>query len=286
MHSFPFDYGRLARLSDRVGRVIAKNPGPYTFTGSGTYLVGDHRGVAVIDPGPDDAIHIGRVVDCAPGPITHILITHTHLDHSGGTAKLKALTGATVCAFGAHSSTVEEAPPALDEGADFCFAPDRMLSAGDTIEGPGWTIEAVHTPGHTDNHLCYALREERALFTGDHIMGWSTTVVAPPDGNMDDYLASLDLLLARADHRYYPTHGAPIDDPMPFVQAVAAHRQMRDASILAAAVGRSIPDIVKTVYADTPAHLHMAAGLNVRAHLERHVRAGRVKVKNGLYTSS
>ena len=278
VREFDFAYGRADRLSPLITRVIANNPGPFTFAGSGTYLVGDERGVAIIDPGPADEAHGRAVLAAAPGPVTHILVTHTHLDHSGGTDFLKKETGVNALAFGKHPSTKENAPIALDEGGDFGFAPDRTLADGEKIELPVATLEAVHTPGHCANHLCFALLEENALFTGDHIMGWATTVVAPPDGDMDEYYESLDLLLARNDRIYYPTHGAPIPNPREFVLAVKAHRDRRDTAILAALTGelQSPIEIARTVYTDIDPKMHFAAALNVKAHLDRHVRRGTV----------
>lgn len=286
IREFDYEPGRADRLSDKITRVIADNPGPFTFTGSGTYIVGDRHGVALIDPGPDDPAHGEAVLAALPGPLEAILVTHTHLDHSGGTRFLKERTGAPVAGFAPHPSGHGEAPPALDEGADFAFRPDRVLTHGETISLPGATLEAVHTPGHCANHLCFALREENALFTGDHIMGWATTVVAPPDGNMDEYYRSLDLLLDRQDALYYPTHGAPITEPLPFVEAVKAHRDTRDAAILGAlSTSPQTPlEIAEKVYTDIPPAMLFAAALNVTAHLERHVRRGTVRVEGGRYS--
>ncbi|WP_206711222.1 MBL fold metallo-hydrolase [Aquisalinus flavus] len=277
---FDFVHGRPDRLSPLVTRVICNNPGPFTFTGSGTYLVGTDR-LAIIDPGPNDENHLAALLAAADGrEISHILITHTHRDHCGGAVALKRATGAAVLAWGAHPTQPDEAPPALDEGGDFSFAPDRMLADGELVDGDGWQLRAIHTPGHISNHLCFELPAEQALFTGDHIMGWATTVVAPPDGNMEDYMASLDLLLGRKHSVYYPTHGAPIPAPAEFVRAVKDHRLARDRQILASvrAGHEGLMDIVADVYADVDKRLHVAAALNVRAHLDRHVREGTVSV--------
>lgn len=263
-----------------VRRVIADNPGPFTYTGSGTYIIGKGE-VAVIDPGPDSPAHIDALMKTLNGEtVSHILITHTHLDHCGGARAFAGRCGAPVLAFGAHPVRKrEDDAPALDEGADYAFAPDETIEDGAAIEGPGWRIEAVHTPGHLSNHLCFALPQEKALFTGDHMMGWATTVVAPPDGDMDAYLKSLDLLLAREDEIYLPTHGAPIENPRRFVRAVKTHRLMRDAQILEQLKkGRTgIRDMVAAMYADIDARLHGAAALNVLAHLIRLVRIGTVQ---------
>ena len=272
-------YGEAVRLTSRVTRVVARNPGPFTFTGSGTYLVGDAAGVAVIDPGPSDPDHLEAVLTAAPGPITHVLVTHTHRDHCGNANALRAATSAPTLAYAAHPSRPEDAPPALDEGADHGFVPDRHLTDGEAVALPNATLRAVHTPGHIANHLCFLLEEEEALFTGDHVMGWATTVVAPPDGEMGAYMASLDVVTALAPRVLYPTHGAPVTDPLPFVNAVRAHREARDAAILAAlADGPLAPlAVVDRVYEGLDPALRPAAALNVRAHLNEHVTTGRVR---------
>lgn len=277
--------GLAERLTPRIIRIIAPNPGPFTYTGSGAYLLTGDDETVVIDPGPDDPGHIARIVDAALSPIRTILITHTHRDHCGGADRLKALTGAVTCGFGPHPTCADEAPPALDEGADLGFRPDRLLADGDTLPIRGLTITAVHTPGHIGNHLCFALDEEEALFTGDHIMGWATTVVAPPDGDMTAYMESLEKLLGRTDRIYYPTHGAPITEPRAFTLAVREHRRMRDRAILdALAEGpRDAMGLVDEIYVGLAAPLRIAAALNVRAHLEAHVRGGRVTVDDGNY---
>ena len=262
-----------------VRRVIADNPGPFTYTGSGTYIIGEGE-VAVIDPGPDSPAHIDALMKTLGGEtVSHILITHTHLDHCGGARAFANRCGAPIFAFGGHPVRKRENDaPALDEGADYAFAPDETIADGAVIEGPDWRIEAVHTPGHLSNHLCFALPRQKALFTGDHMMGWATTVVAPPDGDMDAYLKSLDVLLARDDEIYLPTHGAPIENPHRFVRAVKTHRLMRDAQILEQLKkGRTrIKDMVAAMYADIDKRLHGAAALNVLAHLIRLVRIGTV----------
>lgn len=274
-----FTPGVPDRVLPGVRRVIADNPGPFTYTGSGTYIVGGGD-VAVIDPGPDDDSHIDALMAAIDGErVRCILITHTHLDHCGGAAAFARRCGAPTLAFGPHPVRKRENDaPALDEGADYAFKPDEIISDGAAVEGPGWRIEALHTPGHLSNHLCFSLPHEKALFTGDHMMGWATTVVAPPDGDMDAYLKSLDLLLARDDEIYLPTHGAPIKNPHRFVRAVKTHRLMRDAQILEQLKkGRTdIKDMVTAMYADIDKRLHGAAALNVLAHLIRLVRIGTV----------
>ncbi len=276
-----FDYGRADRLSALIRRVICNNPGPFTFTGSGTYIVGrEGRDVAVIDPGPANDAHLAALVAAiGDARVSHILITHTHSDHCGGARALAARVKAPIFAAGPHPVADKKLDaPALDEGADYAFAPDSLLRDGDLIEGDGWTIATVATPGHLSNHLCFALPEESALFTGDHIMGWATTVIAPPDGDMGAYFDSLDKLLARDDAIYYPTHGAPIENPKPFVRAIRTHRRIRDGQILdQLKKGRTrISEITEIIYADIDRRLHEAAALNVYAHLIRLVKTGAV----------
>lgn len=272
-----FTYSRPDQLSPLVRRVICRNPGPYTYTGSGTYLVGTEQ-IAVIDPGPQDADHLAALLTVTAGAVSHILITHTHSDHCGGAMALAKRTGAPIYAFSPHPSPPDGAPPALEEGADFSFQPDIMLQDGETLHTEEWSLKALHTPGHISNHLCFELAQEQALFTGDHMMGWATTVIAAPDGNMADYLTSLDLLLARQDILYYPTHGAPIPHPHRFVRAVKIHRQMRDRQILEKINPHpmTIMEIVALVYKNIDKALHVAAAMNVHAHLARHVENGTI----------
>lgn len=277
---FDFAYGEAAALTPLVRRVIARNPGPFTYTGTGTYIIGREgaHDAAVIDPGPDDAAHIEALLaTIGAGRVSHVLVTHTHRDHCAGARVFADAAGAPIYAAGAHPARELKGPlTALDEGADQGFRPDHEIGEADVIEGDGWSIDVVPTPGHLSNHLCFTLREERTLFTGDHIMGWATTVVAPPDGDMGDYFASLDLLLERDDVRYLPTHGAPVDKPHRFVRAVRAHRRMRDGQILEQLKrGRmTIREIVPALYADIDKRLHGAAAMNVFAHLIRLVEAG------------
>ena len=277
-----FSYGRADRLSPLIRRVICNNPGPFTFTGSGTYIVGREGGdAAVIDPGPTNDAHLEALVAALAGArVSHILITHTHSDHCGGARAFAARVKAPIWGAGAHPvADKKHDAPALDEGADYAFAPDRMLKDGDEIDGDGWRLGAVATPGHLSNHLCFALAQESALFTGDHIMGWATTVIAPPDGDMAAYFDSLDKILARDDAVYYPTHGAPIASPKPFVRAIRTHRRIRDGQILdQLKKGRTgIKEITETIYADIDKRLHKAAALNVYAHLIRLVKTGAVE---------
>ncbi len=291
---FDFEYGRVDRLSPRIRRVIANNPGPFTFTGTGTYIIGNGNGngnVAVIDPGPLIDAHVDAIMGALePGEsVSHIVITHTHLDHSPASAPLKARTGAPIyaCLPPNHGGPDTEGldGPRLEEGADDTFQPDHIVAHGDmiggtgSIEGNDWTLECVFTPGHMANHMCYALRAEKALFTGDHVMGWSTTVIAPPDGNMRDYMASLDLLLTRDDVIYWPTHGTCIHEPHNFVRAYIAHRHDREAQILARlkAGDTNIQQMVPVIYANVDKGLHPAAALSTFAHMQDLVARGIVQ---------
>ncbi|MBM3482129.1 MAG: MBL fold metallo-hydrolase [Alphaproteobacteria bacterium] len=271
-----FEYGAVAPMTPLIRRVIARNGGAFTFHGTGTYIVG--RGeVAIIDAGPLLDEHIEALQRAVAGEtVTHLIMTHTHRDHSPAGAPLKLLTGAKTYGFGPHGGERED--EAVEEGADHNFSPDLRVRHGDMIEGHGWTLEAVHTPGHTSNHLCFALREENALFCGDHVMGWSTTVVSPPDGDMRAYRASLAALLAREEAIYWPTHGAPVRDPKIHVAGLLEHRAEREAQILAClADGLStIPEIVRRLYKDVDPRLHGAAGRSVLAHLIELVDRGAV----------
>jgi glyoxylase-like metal-dependent hydrolase (beta-lactamase superfamily II) len=276
------DYGIATTVTPLIRRVVARNPSPFTFKGTGTYIVG-HGQVAVIDPGPEIAAHIEALLGALRGEtITHILITHTHLDHSPAAAAIKRATGAKTYGFGPHGSGRAEDRTGVggvtEEGGDHAFVPDVVMRDGDAVEGPGWRLDAVHTPGHTSNHLCFALPEERTLFSGDHVMGWSTSVIAPPDGDMAAYMRSLAKLLGRDDAVYWPTHGPSIPDPKPFVQAFIAHRRERAAAILdrVAQGDAAIPAIVARVYAGLDPRLRGAAARSVLAHLVELVETGKV----------
>lgn len=265
---FSFEYGRLDLVAPRVRRIVARNPSPFTFKGTGTYVIGGGE-VAVIDPGPDLPEHVDALLAGLAGErVTHILITHTHRDHSPAAAALKAATGAATLGFGPHAGGAR-GEPGVEEGGDWDFVPDLALRDGDRIAGKGWRFEAVHTPGHTSNHLCFALEDSGILFSGDHVMGWSTSVISPPDGNMADYMASLDKLLGRSDGVYWPTHGPAITEPHRHVGAFIAHRREREAGILdclAAGVER-IDAIVERIYVGLQPGLRRAAGRSVQAHL-------------------
>ncbi|HEY5875531.1 MAG TPA: MBL fold metallo-hydrolase [Ilumatobacteraceae bacterium] len=275
-------YGDVVELSPLVRRIVAENPSKYTYLGTGTYIVG-HGDVAVIDPGPDLVAHRDALAAALVGErVRAILVTHCHADHSPLAAWLRNETGAPTCAFGPHGEVEQlddESKPG--ESIDVDFLPDETLADGALVDGPGWTFEAVHTPGHTSNHMCFALREERTLFTGDHVMGWSTTVITPPDGDMRAYCASLEKLLRRpTDELYRPTHGGPITEPRPFVEAYLAHRLEREAQVLGALRSglTDIPAIVAKLYADVREELHQAAGRSVFAHLVKLVDDGAATV--------
>ncbi|MGA1675886.1 MAG: MBL fold metallo-hydrolase [Pseudomonadales bacterium] len=265
-----FSYGEAASVSPNIRRVIAKNPSPFTFYGTGTYIIG-HGEVAVVDPGPADVAHIEAILEATRGEhITHVLITHTHMDHSPGGALLRNHCAARSYAYGPHGAGKQEAGIPVEEGGDMDFAPDVRVKDGDIIAGANWSVECVYTPGHTSNHMCFQLREERALFTGDHVMGWSTSVISPPDGDMAAYLASLERLLARDDKVYWPTHGTSIDDPKALVRAFIAHRREREEQILECVrggVGR-ICDMVPLMYVGTPEFMFPAAARSVLAAVE------------------
>ena len=283
--AIPFDrsldapYGDNIRLSPLITRVLANNPSAFTFKGTGVYIVGESD-VAVIDPGPLLPDHIEALKRALKGKrVSHILVTHTHSDHSPAAQPLKEWSGARTYAFGPHGSGHHEGGPRVEEGGDQSFVPDERVKDGDVLTGNGWSFECVHTPGHTSNHICFALREEKALFTGDHIMGWSTTVVTPPDGNMREYMASVRKLIARGDKILYPTHGSPIKDPKPFLEAYLEHRLDREKQILACVRDglATIPEMVARMYADVDKRLHPASARSVLAHLIQLSEDGRVK---------
>lgn len=282
-------YGTAVQVSPLVRRVIAHNPSKYTYLGTGTYIVGNGD-VAVIDPGPILDDHRTALAAALEGErVRAILVTHCHSDHSPLAAWLRDETGAPTIAFGPHGSVEADADAevgadaedevTLEEATDTQFDPDVRVNDGEVAAmGTGWTMRAVYTPGHTSNHMCYALDEEQALFTGDHVMGWSTTVVSPPDGDMRDYIESLRKVMARNDASLWPTHGAPVTSPRPFLEAFLEHRLEREAQVLAAVrSGRSdIEGMVKQMYADVREELHKAAGRSVLSHLIKLVDEGKV----------
>jgi glyoxylase-like metal-dependent hydrolase (beta-lactamase superfamily II) len=259
--------GKVERPGPLVRRVLAPNPSPFTFTGTQTYIVGDGD-VAVIDPGPESEAHVAALVAALAGErVAAILCTHTHRDHSPASRALQERTGAPI--VGCAPLLIEDEGARADEAFDPDYRPDRVLYEGETVSGPGWTLEAVATPGHTSNHLCFALREAGALFSGDHVMGWSTTVVAPPDGDMAAYMHSLDKLVARDDGVYYPAHGPAVDAPRAHVERLIEHRRQRERQVLShleAGEGR-IEAMVADMYSEVHPRLHPAAARSVLAHL-------------------
>jgi glyoxylase-like metal-dependent hydrolase (beta-lactamase superfamily II) len=279
--SFDLVPGAPKEVAPGVRALVANNPGPFTFKGTVSYIVGRGK-VAIVDPGPDDDAHIGALLDAVRGEtVTHIFVTHTHRDHSPAVPKVKAATGAQVFAEGPHRL----ARPLhfgetrrLDASADMEFHPDVALADGETVSGDGWTLEAVTTPGHTANHMAFAVKERDLLFAGDHVMAWSTTIVAPPDGAMSDYMASLEKLARRSERTYLPGHGAPVRDAPRYVAFLIQHRRSREASILHR-LGKGaadIPTIVKAVYIGLDPRLAGAAALSTLAHLEDLVARGLV----------
>lgn len=267
-------YGVPVPLSPRVTRLLAPNPGPFTFQGTGVYIIGAGASVAVIDPGPDIPVHIAALKQAiGTRTVSLILITHTHRDHSPAAAALKAWSGARTFAAGPHG----EAQGEVEEGADRDFVPDIVVRDGEVFRSDGFTLTCVATPGHAANHMCYALDEERALFCGDHVMGWSTSVVAPPDGDMAAYLDSLEKLIGRGDTILYPTHGSPITQPQAYLRELLAHRRMRETQILEALDdGKSIAALVAQLYPGIAPALRGAVAAQVQAHLDHLMQRGAI----------
>ena len=265
--------GTLVRLSPLVSRLLAPNPGPFTFKGTGVYILGAGARVAVIDPGPLVADHIDALKRAiGRRQVSHILVTHTHRDHSPAAAALKDWSGAATYGLALESRAAPSAAGEgmVDEAHDHDFVPDIAVHDGMWIAGDGFDLECVATPGHTANHICYALAQEKVLFTGDHVMGWSTSVIAPPDGDMGAYLASLEKLSARDDRILYPTHGSPVADPKDWLAQLIAHRRMREAQVLSALAGGAQPitALVEKLYPDIPPALCAAAAQQLLAHLK------------------
>jgi len=277
--NFPLKPGVVEEARPLVRRILCNNPSPFTFSGTVSYIVGRGK-VAIIDPGPADRAHAAALLDAVRGEtVTHILVTHTHRDHSMNTAPIKAATGATVYAEGPHRASrprFESEKHNPESGADRDFRPDVQVSDGEVIEGEGWKLEAVATPGHTANHLAFAWSERKMTFVGDHVMGWSTSIVAPPDGSMVDYLASLERLTKRNEELYFSGHGPEIPDGPRYVRFLIRHRHAREASILhRLSKGEAdIPTIVRAVYIGIDPRLTTAAGYSVLAHLEDLVGRG------------
>ena len=285
--SFEPAYGEAVMVAPGVIRITANNPGPFTFHGTNSYLVG-RDSLAVIDPGPDNDDHYDALLKAINGrPVSHIFVSHTHRDHSPLAARLKLAAGAVVCAEGRHRPAralrIGEINP-LDASADTDFMPDLVLHDGTTVAGDGWTLRTVLTPGHAANHAAFSLEGSDVLFSADHVMAWSTTIVAPPDGAMSDYMASLERLLERDDRMFLPGHGGPVAKPRAFLQGLKSHRKMREQAIVECVRqgDRSVGDIVKAIYRDTDPRLHGAAGLSVLAHLEDLVAEGSVATEGEL----
>jgi glyoxylase-like metal-dependent hydrolase (beta-lactamase superfamily II) len=280
-----FEYGVAAPVSPGIVRIVANNPSPFTFKGTNTYLVGT-TALAVIDPGPDDERHCDAILRAAGGrPISHILITHAHRDHIDGAPRLKSATGAITCSFGrstsdrtANAAAVHAAGPSGTDFVNYGFEPDWWIQDGDAIEGEDWTLDAIHTPGHAPDHVCFALTGRRVLFSGDDVMAWNTTVIAPPEGNMADHMSSLERLLERNDRLYLPGHGGRIEEPLRTVKAYLIHRRWREQAILEAVQSgkRTIRDIVPVVYPDIGSELTLAASFSVLAHVEHLIARGLV----------
>ncbi len=271
-----FEYGVVEQVSPLIRRVIANNPGPFTYVGTGVYIIG-HGEVAVIDPGPEDTVHFDALKRALDGEtVTHVLVSHGHSDHSPLATPLAEWAG---CKTYAKNCGVPTAKGELGSADDLGFMPDVKVGDGDVISGPGWTLDVIETPGHTCNHLCFGLREENACLSGDHIMGWSTTVVAPPDGDMGDYMRSLDKIKAMKFDTLWPTHGSPVKGKEfveRFITEYAKHRRAREAAILEQLRSgqSSIPEMVKIMYADVEPRLHPAAAMSVLGHMIELVKTG------------
>ena len=267
----------LTQVSPMVRRLVAPNASPFTFNGTCTYIVGQGQ-VAIVDPGPDDDSHLSALLAAVEGErVETILITHTHRDHVGGVKKLRSATGARV--VGAAPFVARgDGSAGLDSSHALDYSPDKVLADGERWRGSGYTIETIATPGHCSNHLCFALPEEGALLSGDHVMAWSTSVVAPPDGSMRAYMASLDKLRGRSEAIYWPGHGGPVLEPQRYVRALIHHRRQRELSILKALADgpQTIPALVAKIYVGLNPSLTRAAGLSTLAHLEDLSERGRV----------
>ena len=270
---FPLKHGVVEEVVPGVRRIVCNNPSPFTFTGTVSYIVGRGK-VAIIDPGPDNEVHANALLEAVRGEtVSHILVTHTHKDHSPNTPRIKAATGATVYAEGPHRASrprYESEKATTESGADRDFVPDEVVRDGDVITGEGFALEAVFTPGHTANHVAFAWPERKLTFVGDHVMGWSTSIVAPPDGSMVDYMASLERLTRRGEQLYFSGHGPEIPDAVRYVKFLIRHRKAREDSILyRLAKGEAdIPTIVRASYIGIDPRLIGAAGYSVLAHLE------------------
>lgn len=277
-----FEYGVPRELAPGVLRIVANNPGPFTFKGTNTYIIGAGDDVALIDPGPEDAAHRKAILDTIGSRrLTHVLITHTHRDHTDGLPALLAATGAKTAGFGrtARKRGSKGTSPSGSEFVDLDFVPDVPLGQNGRLAGDGWAFIALHTPGHAPDHLCFALEGTRILFSGDHVMGWNTSVIAPPEGNMGDYMRALELLGKRNDEIYFPGHGGQIAEPQRMVKAFLIHRRMREQAILDCIRDgtNTINAIVPVIYRDLNPKLINAAGLSVQAHVEHLMGQGLVR---------
>lgn len=273
-----FEYEVCETISPLIRRVVCNNPGPFTYTGTSTFIVG-HGEVAILEPGPLNDAHTDAVVKALGDErATHIFVSHTHMDHSPGAAPLRARTGAKICAYGPHGLGGPEHDVTMETAGDRLFDPDIYVRDGDLFTGPDWTIECVHTPGHTSNHMCYALKEENVLFSGDHVMAWSTSIVGPPDGDMADYMDNLERILERDFIKFIPTHGPEISNPKEFVQAYLEHRYERERQIenCLRADTHHIKQMVPMIYSDVDSRLIPAAAVSLFSQIQRMVKLGRV----------
>ncbi|MBC2884647.1 MBL fold metallo-hydrolase [Ochrobactrum sp. CM-21-5] len=282
--SFSPEYGKPVELGKGILRLTVNNPSAFTFHGTNSYIIGQDT-LAIIDPGPEDEAHYQALLATIRGrPVSHIFVSHTHRDHSPLARRVSRKLGALTVAEGPH----RPARPyhagevnLLEASADTDFVPDITLADGASIEGDGWTLEGIHTPGHAANHMVFGLKGTDVLFSADHVMAWATSIVAPPDGSMSDYMASLEKLLARDDKAYLPGHGGAVTKPTAFVRGLRAHRKMRERAVLERVLqgDRTIREMVNAIYRDTDPRLHGAAALSVLAHLEDLVGRGEVNVE-------
>jgi glyoxylase-like metal-dependent hydrolase (beta-lactamase superfamily II) len=282
-----FAYGVPRELAPGVVRLVANNPGPFTFKGTNTYIVGAGSEIALIDPGPDDPAHLKAILDTIGGRrLSHVLITHTHRDHTDGLPALLTATGAKTAGFGrrARERGTKRTSPSGSEFVDQDFVPDVALAHGGRLAGDGWAFTAIHTPGHAPDHLCFALENTRILFSGDHVMGWNTSVIAPPEGNMGDYIHALELLGERDDEVYFPGHGGQIAEPQRMVRAFLLHRRMREQAVLDCIRDgtNTVKAIVPAIYRDLNPRLLNAAALSVQAHVEHLIERGLVRCDSPL----
>lgn len=282
--NFEVNYGEIENVAHGIRRITANNPSPFTFRGTGTYILGEGN-VAIIDPGPDQPEHVKAILEGLKNEtISHILITHTHNDHSPAAKALKEITGAPTYGFGPHGSGKPALKLTAQVGGDMDFRPDEKTQDGSVIYGNDWSVSCLHTPGHTSNHICFSWNEEKVLFPGDQVMGWSTSIVSPPDGDMGDYMRSLDKLMSRDDKIYYPTHGPEILEPQKLISAFQDHRREREEKILECLkLGNdTIDQMVKTVYQDVSESLHAAAARSLFATVIYLVEQKKVEAIEGL----